>query len=234
MAIPQVTLLCPMQTELTPLVRRAGLRQVPGTGPPAFSGRVGPADVWAMRCGVGTDMAGAAAVAAVGRSPDLVVVLGVAGGVAAATEVGDVVVPAEVLHLDTGGRFRPAQLAGVVNSGLLVTSGTLHHHDALVDLAPADVLAVDMETAAVAAVCHGAGVPWAVVRGISDLTRERSVDDSTLALVRPDGATDAGAAMRLIARQPRRLPALTRLARGTGRAMSGATAVLMAALSAIA
>ena len=47
------------------------------------------------------------------------------------------------------------------------------------------VTAVDMETAAVAAVCERRGTPWSVFRVISDMAGD--TDDSVLAMANPEG-----------------------------------------------
>ena len=52
-------------------------------------------------------------------------------------------------------------------------------------MAAQGVVAVDMETAAVAAVCEAAACPWSVFRGISDYAGEGLVDDAIFAMTRP-------------------------------------------------
>ena len=54
---------------------------------------------------------------------------------------------------------------------------------ALVSIIVGGVIAVDMETAAVAAVCARLGVPWSAYRGISDRLVEGIVDEAIAGLV---------------------------------------------------
>jgi hypothetical protein len=77
-----------------------------------------------------------------------------------------------------------------------------------------------METAAIADRCAAAGVPWSVYRGLSDLVAERSVDATTLSLVREDGSTDLAATIALVARRPGAAVRLAQLGRGTAAAMA--------------
>jgi adenosylhomocysteine nucleosidase len=86
--------------------------------------------------------------------------------------------------------------------------------DHLAALAGEGVTALDMETAAVAAVCEAGGVPWSVVRAISDVAGDQAVVKAMeQGLARPDGSPDVAAAARFLARAPWRVGSLTRLAR---------------------
>jgi len=153
-----------------------------------------------------------------------IVFTGVAGGVGAGVNVGDVVVAREYLQHDmdasplfprwevpgyarsqfacdpalsallsgavgaylesAGGRFDPevvdgalpaAALAPRVHQGLVVSgdrfvcaAAEAHHLRSTLQAAGHEVLAVEMEGAAVAQVCHDYGVPFAAMRTISD------------------------------------------------------------------
>jgi hypothetical protein len=58
-------------------------------------------------------------------------------------------------------------------------------------------------------------VAWSVFRAISDTLADGVVDASTVGMVRPDGSTNVGAALRYILRRPQTIPRLARLGRGT-------------------
>ena len=73
------------------------------------------------------------------------------------------------------------------------------------------VVAVEMETAAIAPVCEDAGVPWTVFRGISDFADGGLVDDALLAMTRPDGSADPDAMQRYLAENPERAQVLAQL-----------------------
>jgi hypothetical protein len=90
--------------------------------------------------------------------------------------------------------------------------------------------AVDMETAAVAAVCEQHGTPYAVFRSISDYATDGTVDAAVGAMARPDGSSDMGAAVRYMVRRPWKIPGLMRLGRGS---MAAARAASDAALTAL-
>ena len=92
--------------------------------------------------------------------------------------------------------------------------------------------AVDMETSAIAAACEGRGVPWGVVRAISDRPGDHLVDETVLGLVREDGSTDGRAVARLLARRPWEVRRLARVARDTRSALGALTSAALADLSA--
>jgi nucleoside phosphorylase len=224
--VGRVVLLAPMSVELAPLARRLGLcRRRLGA---ELRGAVGVHDVVAVRCGVGTARASEVTQAAIiAFSPDHVVVAGVAGGLQPTQRPGELIVAAEVVDLDRGRRCSARTLGGRRLQGRLVTSGLLHGWEQLAAHGAAGTLAVDMETAAVADRCASAGVPWTAYRGLSDLVAERTVDATTLALVREDGSTDLPATMALLARNPAVASRLARLARATAAAMSAVGGALI-------
>ena len=218
-----VAVLAAMPNELRPFVRELGLPRAAPSDPWRHRGPVGPIDVIATTTGIGTaaarrtteDILAAADV-------DHVVMIGIAGGMAPAVAVGDVVVPEVVL--DASGRaFHPEPLAGAVASGILSTSDDLlSDAEALAILAADGVVALDMETASVGAACEDRGVRWSVFRAISDIAGATALDDAVLRLARPDGSPDLGAAAKFVVTRPWRLPGLARLARDSTRAATAA------------
>ena len=72
------------------------------------------------------------------------------------------------------------------------------------------VVALDMETAAVAVVCEERNVPWSAFRAISDRPRDKLVDAAVWEMTGPDGSADPDALRRYLATDP---DARTRLAR---------------------
>jgi hypothetical protein len=71
---------------------------------------------------------------------------------------------------------------------------------------------VDMESHAFARTCTERGIPWGVVRGVSDSETE-ALPPEVLDWVRPDGGTRILRPIVDILRKPRLLPAAARLAR---------------------
>ena len=87
-----------------------------------------------------------------------------------------------------------------------------------------------METAAVAAACEAAGVPWNVARGISDHHRTLPVPPDVLSLTNADGSPKAGASAKYLARHPTMVPHLAKLAKGAQLAMTVSTEAALDAL----
>jgi hypothetical protein len=128
------------------------------------------------------------------------------------------------VDLASGSQHRPAPLSDVAPRGTLVTrDGLLEDRAELARLAAQGVVAIDMETAAIAAVCERRGCPWSVFRGISDRADDGSIDSAIAALAGPDGAPDLWALARFLITRPGRVPQLARLARSMRHAARAAS-----------
>lgn len=213
-------MLAPMPLELRALVRVGRLRRDGElAGRAAHRGVVGGVPVVAVACGMGTARSeGVAADVLAGTDVSHVVVVGVAGAVGAHHPLGAAFHPEEVADARTGVRYRPHALGGhrpTPRSGTLLTGDDfITDPDHLAALARDGITALDMETAAVAAVCERVGVPWSVARAISDVAGDEAVVATMeQGLARPDGTPDVAAAVRFLARAPWRVGSLTRLAR---------------------
>jgi hypothetical protein len=88
-----------------------------------------------------------------------------------------------------------------------------------------------METAAVAKVCDERGVPWSVVRAISDRASDGTVDAEIFGLIHPDGRQNLPAVARYLLRQPGALPRLMQLANGAKLASRRAAEAAIKAVS---
>jgi adenosylhomocysteine nucleosidase len=211
-----------MPSEHAPLVRRLGLTRADDdpTGP--HRGRIAEMVLVADRTGIGTAGARDAARRMLEQEHvDHVMVVGIAGGVGA-TRVGDLVVPEQVVDHATGRAYRPAPLGDHPVAGTIVTSDEFLVDPVVVArLVDEGVVALDMETAAVAEVCEASDVPWSVVRVISDLATDH-VDDSVLQLTNADGTPNTAAALRFVVTKPWRIPRLARLAKGATAAARAA------------
>jgi len=93
------------------------------------------------------------------------------------------------------------------------------------------VTALDMETAAVAAVCEARLVPWSVFRVISDMAGD--TDDSVLAMANPDGSANVPAVVRYLLPRPWRIFKLARLGRDAQAATNRAADAAIAACASV-
>jgi nucleoside phosphorylase len=228
----RVGLLAPMPSEHGPLVRRLELRRDPSDPSGLHRGAHATITLVADRTGIGT----AGARRATARMLDTegvehVMVVGIAGGIGA-TRVGDLVVPEAVVDHATGREFRASPLGGHPVGGTIVTSDEFLVDPVIVTrLVDDGVVALDMETAAVAEVCEERGVSWSAVRVISDLATDH-VDDSVLRMTNPDGTPNPVAALRFVITKPWRVPRLARLAKDATAAARAAADAAAAALAA--
>jgi adenosylhomocysteine nucleosidase len=224
----RVAVLTAMDLELRPLVGPLSLHRSGAV----WSGRLGGAEIVASVIGVGPPKArrGTEAVLAPGDI-DRVVVVGVAGGVDPALRIGDVVIPDLVVERATGATHRPALCGARMGNGTLLTCDEPIFDLSIISALPADgVVALDMETAAVAGVCEARHVPWSVFRAISDRPADGLVDERVAALARPDGSPDLRAVARYVLARPRAVPKLARLARDLRKATTAAASVAVRAL----
>ncbi|MGZ4675886.1 MAG: 5'-methylthioadenosine/S-adenosylhomocysteine nucleosidase family protein [Acidimicrobiia bacterium] len=216
--LQRVGVLAPMPSELAPVVKTMGLARDGSSR--VHTGRVGSVDVVATRTGMGLALATEATERLLDAEPvDHLVVVGIAGGIGA-TRVGELVCPEMVVDRASGAAFRASPLAAA--AGTISSSDEfVVDPDRVAALVADGVRAVDMETAAVAAVCTDRGVAWSAVRVISDLATDHP-DDSVLALAEPDGTPRVWAGLAFMARHPRRVPTLLRIGRDSARAARAA------------
>src|ERR1700751_6150717 len=208
-----------MPMELRPLRRRLRLHKT-GLG---YAGRIGERPVVAVVSGMGMSLAHDATVRLLDAvDVEWVIVVGIAGATDNQTPIGTLVLPQLVVNGADGSKNRPTPLRvglGNMAHGKLWSSDELLLDPALhADLRTDGVLALDMETAAVAKVCDERGVPWSVVRAISDLAGDGSVDAEIVGLSHPDGRPNFSAVTRYLVRHPGALPRLLHLANGANLA----------------
>ena len=218
-----MALLAPMQQELAPLRRRLSLRRVRKERT-LYIGTVGSVEIVATTTGIGTAAASAAAEWLLDETRiDHVMVVGIAGGVDAKQPIGALIAPAVVVNGTTGSEYRPVQLGELTPHGRLVTwDRLLTSLEEAAELARSGVVGLDMETAAIAAVCERRGCPWSVFRAISDRVTDETTDSAVLALAGPDGSGNPWAVARYLLARPWRIVRLMRLARGSLRAANAA------------
>jgi adenosylhomocysteine nucleosidase len=230
----RIGMLAPMPSELRPLVKKLGLQPANAAiGRKAHTGRLGSADVTAAMTGMGTVAAAEAARRMLDAAQiDHVVVVGIAGGIDDSLAIGDVVVPKTVIDGATGAEYQPHPLGDRASDRALHTSDEfIVDPERVAALRARGVVALDMETAAIGAVCEERGCPWSVFRAISDRSSDGLADEAVFHLAHPDGSPNLPAVAWLVARQPRRIPGLVRLGRDARIATQAAAAAAIRACS---
>ena len=231
----RIAILAPMRIELRPLVTPLGLGRSRGLEPEFLWGSAGRIEVVAALTGVGM-LAGAQRAAQIldATSPDHLIVVGIAGGIGEGVSVGDLIVPDRVLNVDTGEILRPAPLGDRPQRGTLASSDALLEAPEEAErLMMQGVVAIDMETAAIAAVCELRACPCSVFRAISDRADNGTTDAAVLALVDSNGDTNLVSVARFVLKRPRRIPQLIRLGRGANAAARAAAGAVTAALESL-
>jgi len=210
----RVGVLAPMKSELRPVVKAFGLKPAEIGGVSVHTGSVGNADVVATTTGIGTALATAATERLLGLGAfDRVMVVGIAGSVGPSVGIGDIVIPEVVVDGPGGAEYRPAPIAGPAPRGSIVTSDDfIVDLDRLAKLIEEGVIAVDMETGSIAAVCAARGIAWSAVRAISDRAEDGDVE--MVKLAKADGTPDGGAIARYFVRHPGRIPYMLKVGRG--------------------
>jgi nucleoside phosphorylase len=228
----RIALLAPMLSELRPILKRVPEAKSDGGTPATYTGAHGDVELVVTTTSMGTVAAARAAERILDDGPiDHVVVVGIAGGVDPAFAIGDVFVPSAVIDGATGTEYRPHPIGPLEPAGKLSTSDEFIVDQARLDeLAAGGVVAVDMETAAIAAVCERRGTPWTVFRAISD--RATDGDLEMLNMANPDGSPNFGNSLRYIARRPWKLPFLIGLAKGATKAADAAADAALRACAA--
>jgi adenosylhomocysteine nucleosidase len=228
----RVAMLAPMTHELDPIVRQIGMDD-DGSG--VHRGKVDDVEVVALLTMIGMDAGAAAAERALALDVDWVMVVGIAGGVDQSLTIGDVVVPEVLIDRRDGRSYRQRTLGDITPRGVISCGDDLiTDPDAIAAMAEEGVLAVEMEGAAVAAVCEEAETPWSVFRGISDFADAGLVDDAIFEMTNPDGSADEQSMKRYLDEHPERLAALTQLAHDMNLATEAAAATAIRACAALA
>lgn len=210
-ALGTVVVFAPMPSELKPVVRAFRLEPARIGGVDLHAGTFDGFRVVASPTGMGTRRSTEAADRALdATAANHVLVVGIAGGITA--RIGDVVVPEVVIDGATGSEFRPFAWGDTAASGRLRTSDEfIVDRERIRRMGREGIVAVDMETAAIAATCTDRGLPWSTFRVISDMADES--EEAIIGLAHADGRPNLPAALKFMARKPWRVPYLVRLAR---------------------
>lgn len=226
-----IAFICAMPMELRPLRRQLRLRK----SELGYAGGIGDRPVTAVITGIGTALAHAATVRLLDAvDVERVIVVGIAGAVENQTPIGTVVLPELVVSGADGSEHRPTPLqvglGNLAHGKLWTTDEALFDPAMHADLRAHGVVALDMETAAIAKVCDDRDVPWSVVRAISDRAGDGTVDTETVGLTHPDGRPNFSAVARYLVKHPDALPRLVRLGQGAKLAAARAAETAINAL----
>jgi adenosylhomocysteine nucleosidase len=232
-AVSTIAFVCAMPMELKPLVRKLSLQRRDIGRMRVHAGTLRSHSVVAVVTGMGTQLATAGLERLlVATAVDRVVVVGITGALENETPIGALVLPAVVVDGASGTEHRPAELGAGPRAGVMWTSDSLTTDPAvLADLRARGVVALDMETAALAAVCEDRGIPWSVFRAFSDRASDGTVDEEVFRLSNQDGTPNPAAVIRYFLRHPGRIPTMARMARGARRATETAADAAIAACS---
>ncbi len=186
----------------------------------------------AKTTGIGTRAAAQATEEILASMPlQRLVVVGIAGGIGPSIAIGDLVIPELVIDLATGVEYRPSVIGDTEARGTLATL-----NEVLIDptkaarLAHQGVTAVDMETAAIAAICEGRGCPWSVFRAISDRPGDGSIDPAILGLTGSNGEPNIPSLVQFVLTKPKHISSLLRLGHGLRLATNAAASAAVRAL----
>ena len=166
--------------------------------------------------------------------PERVVVFGITGAVENETPIGTVMMPARVIDHDTGRTHEHHPPGGEATKGALWTTNIMTPARRAPGLVEQGVIALDMETAAIAQCCERDGVPWSVHRAISDHPKD-DIDDEVFQLDEPWTApSNWGNIARYFAEAPAQSLGMVKLAKcgklATENAADAAIAAARAAL----
>jgi adenosylhomocysteine nucleosidase len=225
---------CAMPMELEPITRRLSLEEEAVGHTAAQVGSLGEHRVFGIVTGMGTKFAADGATRLLDAiDVDRVVAVGITGAVENETPIGALVLPELVVDGNTGARFVHHPVGTATHVGTMWTTDSLISDlDEIASLRARGVVALDMETAATAAVCEARGIPWSVFRAISDRATDGSLDDEVFRLSNLDGTPNNEAIERFLAEHPERLEAMVKLAEGAQLAAELAADAAISAFSA--
>jgi adenosylhomocysteine nucleosidase len=227
-----VAFVCAMPMELVPLTRDLELVETDVDGQTVHTGRVNERPVVAIVTGMGTELAAAGVERLLDAiAVDHVLVVGITGALENETAIGTLVMPDVVVHGPSGCEHRHVALGDHQPEGRMLTDDTLiTDPDELVALRSRGVVALDMETAAVAHVCEARGVTWSVFRAISDRPSD-GIDLEVVAMSNQDGTPNHEAIAAYFERHPEKAALLAETGANAALAAETAAAAAIAALA---
>jgi len=210
---PRIAFVFAMPIELAPLVRELSLTETEIGGVPMHTGAIDGREIVAIVTGMGTDLATAGTRRLLDAVPvKWVLVVGITGALESETPIGTLVNPEIVVNSETGREFRPTPLIEGTPHGKMWTTNVMTDPRDLDSLLAQGVISLDMETAAIAHLCDTRGIPWTVLRVISDRANDGTTDDEVFHLSNQDGTPNPEAIERYMQEHPERVPLLAQMA----------------------
>jgi nucleoside phosphorylase len=228
-----VAFVCAMPMELAPLKRRLSLKAARVGSLDLQRGSLGGHSVVGTVTGMGGELARRGVARLCGEvEVERVVIVGIAGALAAGAAIGALVVPEVVVDAATGAQYRPDRLGEDEPGGTMWTTQELiTAPEEIAALREAGVVCLEMETAAIAEVCVARHLPWSVFRAISDRATDASLDDEVFGLINPDGSFRPGAITAYLLKHRGRVAPLVRFSRDAKRAAECAAAAAVRAVA---
>jgi nucleoside phosphorylase len=227
-----IAFVCAMPMELEPLTRELGLQEAKVDGHAVQTGSFGHRPVVGIVTGMGTGLA-TAGVERVLDAFDVehVFVVGIAGAGTSDTAIGTLVMPEVVVHGPSGREHRPTRLGAHEHAGHMWTNDELITDlEVLAELEGRGVVALDMETAAIAHACEARGVPWSVFRAISDRSTDGLIDAEVFSMSNLDGTPNIEAITAYFDKHPEAAERLAQMGADSVLAAETAAAAAIAAL----
>jgi len=227
-----VAFVCAMPMELTPLARDLQLVETTVDGTTIHRGAFGDREVVAIVTGMGTALARAGITALLDAvAVDHVIVVGITGALENETPIATLVLPEVVVDAASGREHRPTRIGDADHRGRMWTGDVLITDAAeLAALRALGVIALDMETAAIAHACEARSVPWSVYRAFSDRAGDGTVDAEIFAMSNQDGTSNHEAITAYFERHPEKIPMLAQMAEDSTAAAERAAAAAIAAV----
>jgi nucleoside phosphorylase len=202
-----------MPMELVPLTRDLQLTETEVGGVAVQVGSLGDREVVAIVTGMGTELARAGMERLLDTVPvEHVFVVGITGALENETPIGTLVLPEIVVDSATGREHQPTRLGDAEHRGRMWTTDQLTTDlEVLAELCAQGVVALDMETAAIAHVCEARGIPWSVFRAVSDRP-DSTVDVEVVKMSNQDGTPNHEAIAAYFEKYPERVPQLAQMA----------------------
>jgi nucleoside phosphorylase len=204
-----------MPMEIKPLIEKLSLEKQQLGDVSVRAGTLGGRNVVAIVTGMGTKLATEGTTRLLDAVPvDRVVVVGITGAVDDVTPIGTLILPEVVVDSATGAEHRPSALGeGTPHGRMLTGDKLLTDLDAIAGLRAEGVVSLEMETAAIARVCEGRGIPWSVFRVISDRATDGTITEEVFELSHMDGTPNKQAIARYFAKHPGNVPRMARMAK---------------------